>query len=900
MAIKDTKQPGGSSKRGLPRRTIKEKRASSSSKAGADLMVLESKCGDSFHSIELKQLVGPILESQMNSSEPFIADDFLSPYDSYDQPAKKELPDLQKHERELLARKRARSRRPRMAAFNIFRKSDEDLSMEGFPPPENETESDSILQEDINMTTPLHEAARLGSGDFIRFLLANGGDPNVKNGHARTALHMCAGGFTVEENRLMQAMSSKKDTKETNNNNDAPIGIRAPAIPPEVFALINGNATKNSSEKGKARKAAKAVGKMIQSLRSPVKEKSIPGNGNSAVHSEPQTNPARLNHLVTERMDAALAVLSWIHQETGEGASINAVDSDGRTALHYAAEMGRSDICMTILSNFGAMLTIIDELGARTPCELAGLQGHSELAAQLEARAVLYIDPYGVDDELMANMLTSEMDSDDEDGNRTNLVAPFSWFETSTLDQMGKERSKRLQLAHLKMKKALQQWECGRDMKKVMASATKVGLNAALNDDENDAETDNAGDGEKAGSASDNENSSGGWGVLMTSTEVVGLDAALGIEPGGSAAEESKKASAIKTDEASSNSEDEDVDDVQVAFSNMQNSHVERFLAHHKWHVSQAIKVFRKSPEEAFVKAGVPLPSTSIPQKNGKMEERMCLICYDDDVEKDNWVKLSGCIHGFCADCLRGFVKDCAASKLASVSITCPHHECKVVMSQEDIDSLLLDIPDVAARITEANNEQFVSSAHDVRFCTHPGCPGIVKRFSQPFYTKNHIDVSLLNYVGGVCTADPSNKPIGDGCTLTYEGVEDLEYNNCRSLDQPRKAHRFCFACGEGVHWPVRCEQIEQWKQKMREEIGEVDEDGENDKDVNDMAQKLWLKANTRPCPQCNVPIEKNDGCNHMTCTSPSCRHEFWYVFFVFGVLVCRALLSLTANAILV
>jgi ankyrin repeat protein len=889
MSIKDTKQPGGSSKRGATRRTIKEKLASSS-KAEADLMVSASKSGDSFHSIELKQLVGPILESQMNPSEPFIADDFLSPYDSYDQPAKKDLPDLKKHERELQARKRERSRRPRMAAFNIFRKSDEDLSMEGFPPPENDTESESILREDINMTTPLHEAARLGSGDFIRFLLANGGDPNVKNGHARTALHMCAGGFTVEENRLTQAMSSKK---ETNKNNDAPIGIRAPAIPPEVFALMNGDATKNSSEKGTARKAAKAVGRMIQSLRSPVKEKSRAGNGNSVVNFKPKPDPARLNHLVTERMDAALAVLSWIHEETGEGASINAVDSDGRTALHYAAEMGRSDICMIILSNFGAMLTIIDELGARTPCELAGVQGHSELAAQLEARAVLYIDPYGVDDELMANYLNAEMDGDDEDGNRTNLVAPFSWFETSTLEQMGEEREKRLQTAHLKMKKALQQWECGRDMKKVMASATKVGLNAALSDDENDAETDNAGDGEKAGSASENENSSGGWEVLMTSAEVVDMDAALGIEPDGSAAEKSEKASAIKTDEGSCNSEDKDVDDVQVAFSNMQNSHVERFLAHHKWHVSQAIKVFRKSPGEAFVEAGVPLPSTSIPQKNGKMEERMCLICYDDVVEKDNWVKLSGCIHGFCADCLRDFVKDCAASKLASVSITCPHHECEVVMSQEDIDSLLLEIPDVAARITEANNEQFVSSAYDFRFCTHPGCPGIVKRLPQPFYTKNNIDLSLLNYVGGVCTADPSNdeKPIGDGCTMTYEGVEDLEYNNCRSLDQPRKAHRFCFACGEGMHWPVRCEQIEQWKQKMREEIGEVDEDGENDKNVNDMAQKLWLKANTRPCPQCNVPIEKNDGCNHMTCTSPSCRHEFWYVFFVFGVLVSRALL---------
>jgi hypothetical protein len=47
---------------------------------------------------------------------------------------------------------------------------------------------------------------------------------------------------------------------------------------------------------------------------------------------------------------------------------------------------------------------------------------------------------------------------------------------------------------------------------------------------------------------------------------------------------------------------------------------------------------------------------------------------------------------------------------------------------------------------------------------------------------------------------------------------------------------------------------------------------------ANDIAQKLWLKANTRPCPECSVPIEKNEGCNHMTCTNPACCHEFCWI----------------------
>eukprot|EP00731_Ephydatia_muelleri_P018044 Em0011g84a len=39
-----------------------------------------------------------------------------------------------------------------------------------------------------------------------------------------------------------------------------------------------------------------------------------------------------------------------------------------------------------------------------------------------------------------------------------------------------------------------------------------------------------------------------------------------------------------------------------------------------------------------------------------------------------------------------------------------------------------------------------------------------------------------------------------------------------------------------------------------------------------------WLAENTKPCPNCNCPIEKNDGCNHMTCVK--CSHEFCWVCF--------------------
>lgn len=36
-------------------------------------------------------------------------------------------------------------------------------------------------------------------------------------------------------------------------------------------------------------------------------------------------------------------------------------------------------------------------------------------------------------------------------------------------------------------------------------------------------------------------------------------------------------------------------------------------------------------------------------------------------------------------------------------------------------------------------------------------------------------------------------------------------------------------------------------------------------------ADAQWIINNTKPCPSCNSPIQKNEGCNHMTCRKVCC-----------------------------
>lgn len=41
-----------------------------------------------------------------------------------------------------------------------------------------------------------------------------------------------------------------------------------------------------------------------------------------------------------------------------------------------------------------------------------------------------------------------------------------------------------------------------------------------------------------------------------------------------------------------------------------------------------------------------------------------------------------------------------------------------------------------------------------------------------------------------------------------------------------------------------------------------------------------WINANTKDCPKCSAPIEKNGGCNYMRCQNSKCLYEFCWMCF--------------------
>jgi len=67
----------------------------------------------------------------------------------------------------------------------------------------------------------------------------------------------------------------------------------------------------------------------------------------------------------------------------------------------------------------------------------------------------------------------------------------------------------------------------------------------------------------------------------------------------------------------------------------------------------------------------------------------------------------------------------------------------------------------------------------------------------------------------------------------------------------------FCSGCGNQPHDPAQCADFDEWSRIFNN-------------------SSFWVKQNAKPCPSCQVPIEKSTGCNHMECSQ--CRANFCWL----------------------
>mmetsp|Transcript_28157 Transcript_28157/g.52418 ORF Transcript_28157/g.52418 Transcript_28157/m.52418 type:complete len:515 (-) Transcript_28157:196-1740(-) len=170
------------------------------------------------------------------------------------------------------------------------------------------------------------------------------------------------------------------------------------------------------------------------------------------------------------------------------------------------------------------------------------------------------------------------------------------------------------------------------------------------------------------------------------------------------------------------------------------------------------------------------------------------------------------CGHGYCVSCWGTYLE----TAINTEGPRCLHTTCPKPGCHEVITE------DVVAELAPSAHEKFkryqlrsfIENSKSMRWCPGPSCEKIVVAGS--------------------------------------EGFEGEITCSCGTA--------FCLVCGEASHTPLSCRTLSVWNRKCMDESENAN----------------WILVNTKECPNCHVRIEKNQGCNHMTCRR--CNYEFCWL----------------------
>ncbi|KAG8050325.1 hypothetical protein GUJ93_ZPchr0009g571 [Zizania palustris] len=237
-------------------------------------------------------------------------------------------------------------------------------------------------------------------------------------------------------------------------------------------------------------------------------------------------------------------------------------------------------------------------------------------------------------------------------------------------------------------------------------------------------------------------------------------------------------------------------------------------LRHYKWRTDQLLQD-EWFQDERRIRDAVGLPADGAIPTLVNVRRLTCAICFGRyDAGR---MRSAGCSHYYCVKCWRGYICAAVGDGPRCLSLRCPDTSCSMAVLRELVDAVAAEKD--KQRYARFAFRSYVELNPRMKWCPGPGCTHAVE----------------------------------------FVGSDDGEQNDdvfclCK--------HGFCWRCGEEAHRPVSCGTVRMWLAKN------ISDDSET---------ASWLLVNTKPCPKCRRPIEKNYGCMHMTCGQP-CFHEFCWL----------------------
>lgn len=280
----------------------------------------------------------------------------------------------------------------------------------------------------------------------------------------------------------------------------------------------------------------------------------------------------------------------------------------------------------------------------------------------------------------------------------------------------------------------------------------------------------------------------------------------------------------------------------------------EALLRNHEWSRETLLEAWMIDPFACCEKCGTTPPASlyserpilpetlNSPTKSEPHDQdAVCDICTCMFLMCEEPVHMP-CEHRFCRACWEQYL-NLKIQEGDAHHITCPGYNCGRLVPLDVIENVVSK--PMARRYLQFDIKAFVDSNPSMKWCPYPGCARAV-----------HLP--------------EIENTSGSNSLLTAVKIPD---DTSRAVDCGN-GHYFCWNCLGEAHEPCSCDNWKRWHQKISEIKPETLTGTEVETEA--AANCLWLVTNSKPCPNCKSPIQKNEGCNHMKCSK--CKHDFCWV----------------------
>lgn len=249
-------------------------------------------------------------------------------------------------------------------------------------------------------------------------------------------------------------------------------------------------------------------------------------------------------------------------------------------------------------------------------------------------------------------------------------------------------------------------------------------------------------------------------------------------------------------------------------YANLPECYFLKYLREHHFLVEKAAELLQEKVCEM-----IDHPDYQVVTLDPKQNYTCNILCEDFPYQK---IRHFGCGHTFEEECMKEYIDAEVKGKgPASIESLCPYDGCNFLITETIVNKSC--VKPITTLFEKFTIDDFVKRSPFILPCVASNCD--------------------LYYA------------VPEHCVTTDLTIPQKNaICNCGTTA--------CLGCNKKGHEPLKCDMFLKWEGSLSK--------------IQDKLYEGWIAQNAKKCPKCQVVIQKNQGCMHMTCRQ--CRHEFCWL----------------------